>query len=152
MSKTIQFKNYTRNEKIFFIGLLVWIFLQLTRVVAIPLINDINAGSESKAWMYPAYLDLFAAVLALPLMAALIKWPGLMSWTAAIVYLAISIVDHGGNFTTTSIVGPPSIVEEGMNPILIPAIQTAFDALFIFLLMVPGYRKLFFNLDGETSN
>jgi len=31
------------------------------------LIGDINDGSESKAWMYPAYLDIFAAVTALPL-------------------------------------------------------------------------------------
>lgn len=152
MSKTILLKNYTRKEKIFFIGLLVWILLQISRLVAIPLIDDIEAGSESAAWLYPAYLDLFAAVFALPLIVALIRWPGLVSWTSAIVYLAISIVDHFGNFVTVGAVGPPSIVDEGMNPFLAPAIMTVLDTLFLVLLMVPGYRQLFFNISGEESN
>ena len=152
MSKTVPFKNYTRNEKIFFIGLLVWILLQASRLVAIPLINDIHSGSESAAWMYPAYLDIFAAVFALPLIVALWKWPGLISWTSAIVYLAISIVDHFGNFVTTGLVGPPSIVGEGMNPYLAPAMMTVFDVLFLILLLVPKYRQLFFKTAGEASN
>ncbi|MEM7373916.1 MAG: hypothetical protein AAF587_35170 [Bacteroidota bacterium] len=151
MSKTIPFKNFTRNEKVFFIGLLVWILLQISRLVAIPLIDDINAGSESAAWLYPAYLDLFAAVFALPLIGALLRWPGLISWTSAIVYLAISIVDHFGNFVTVGAAGPPSIVDEGMNPFLAPAIMTAIDAFFLILLLVPGYRRLFFKLTGEES-
>ncbi|MFY0674823.1 MAG: hypothetical protein JXQ87_15600 [Bacteroidia bacterium] len=141
-----QYKNFTRNEKIFYIGLQIWIFLQVSRLVAIPLINDVESGTESAAWLYPAYLDLVAAFFAIPLMFALAKKRGLMTWTFAIVYLAISIVDHCGNFVTVSQVGPPSIVDEGMNPILVPAIQTAFDLLFIILLMMPNYRKLFFTI------
>lgn len=141
------FKDLDRNEKIFFIGLLVWILLQLSRFIAQALIDDINTGSESMAWMYPAYLDMFAAILAVPLMLAIIKWRGLLTWTFTIIYLAISIVDHFGNFTTTSLVGPPSIVEEGMNPLLIPVIQTVIDFIFLILLLVPKYRALFFNVE-----
>lgn len=110
------------------------------------LINDINSGLESKAWMYPAYLDIFAAVFALPLILGIVKWRGLITWGFTIIYLAISIVDHFGNFTTTSIVGPPSIVEEGMNPLLIPFIQTVVDFIFLILLLVPKYYQLFFKI------
>lgn len=146
MKNRIKLKALGRNEKVFFIGLLVWIFLQATRFVAIPIIENINAGIESPAWMYPAYLDLFAAIFALPLMIGLVYKPGLLTWTSAVVYLAISIVDHCGNFVTVGLVGPPSIVEEGMNPILVPAIQTGIDALFIILLMMPRYRQLSFSI------
>ncbi|MEL6675636.1 MAG: hypothetical protein AAFR61_25735 [Bacteroidota bacterium] len=119
--------------------------------MAFSLINDIDAGSESAAWLYPAYLDIFAAVFALPLIVALLRWRGLNTWTATMVYLAISIADHVGNFVTTGAVGPPSIVDEGMNPYLAPAMMTVFDTLFLILLLVPGYRQLFFNLAGEAS-
>ncbi len=150
MSNTIKYKDFNFNEKLFFIGLIVWILLQLSRFIAFELISDINEGAESAAWMYPAYLDIFAAVLALPLIAAImVKWRGLLTWTSTVVYLAISIVDHCGNFTTTGIVGPPSIVQEGSNPYLIPVIQTVFDILFLILLLVPRYRRLFFKIDGE---
>jgi hypothetical protein len=146
MSVRIEFKNFSRGEKFFFIGLQVWIFLQLTRVVAIPLINDVNAGVESAAWLYPAYLDLVAAFFGIPLMIALVYRRGLYTWTFAIMYLVVSIVDHCGNFVTTAAVGAPSIVPEGTNPILAPAMQTAFDLLFVVLLMMPGFRKLFFEI------
>ncbi len=142
-----KFKNFKIDEKIFFIGLIVWILLQISRLIALVLINDINAGAESKAWMYPAYLDIFAAVLALPLIAAIIFRRNLLTWVLAVLYLAISIVDHFGNFTTTTIVGPPSIVEEGMNPLLIPIIQTIIDFIFFILLLIPKYYHIFFRID-----
>lgn len=147
MNATLRFKNYKTTEKAFIISLMVWVLLQTSRFIAQVLINDINSGVESAAWMYPAYLDMFAAITALPLIFALFKWRGLFTWTSTIIYLAISIVDHFGNFTTTSIVGPPSIVEEGMNPILIPAIQTVIDFIFLILLLLPSYRALFFKVE-----
>lgn len=137
-------------DRVFIIGLIVWVLLQMSRFIALTLIDTINTGAESEAWRYPAYLDLFAAVLALPLIWAIVKHRGLLTWVSAVVYLAISIVDHVGNFVTTSFVGPPSIAE-GMNPILVPAIQTGFDILFLALLFVPRFRKLFFRLDKTES-
>ena len=151
MSTTLKFKDFNTNEKIFFIGLIIWILLQMSRFIAMMLINDINAGVESKAWMYPAYLDMFAAILALPLIGAIILRRGLLTWTATVVYLAISIVDHFGNFTTTSIVGPPSIVQEGSSPYLIPVIQTIFDFIFLILLLVPKYYGLFFRIGTDQT-
>jgi hypothetical protein len=151
MKNTIKFKDFRIDEKVFYIGLIIWVLLQISRLIAIVLINDINDGAESAAWMYPAYLDLFAATLALPLIGALIKWRGLLTWMFTIVYLAISIVDHFGNFTTTTIVGPPSIVEEGMNPFLIPVVQTVIDFVFLILLLVPKYYQLFFKIDTRVE-
>ena len=151
MSKTTKYTNFSTGEKVFFIGLIIWILLQMSRFIAKVLIDDIHAGGESFAWLYPAYLDMFAAFLALPLIAAIIAKRGLFTWTMVLVYLAISIVDHFGNFTTTTFVGPPSIVEEGSSPYLIPVIQTVLDFLFLGLLFVPSFRKLFFKLDTEHS-
>ena len=151
MSSKIKFNNFTKGEKVFFIGLIIWILLQMSRFIAKVLIDDIHAGGESLAWLYPAYLDMFAAFLAIPLIAAIIFRRGLFTWTMVVIYLAISIVDHCGNFTTTTFVGAPSIVEEGSNPYIIPVIQTVIDVLFLVLLFVPNYRKLFFKIDDEPS-
>lgn len=130
-------------EKAFLIGITVWFLLQLSRAIAATLIAEIYAGAESAAWLYPAYLDLFAVVFALPLTWAVWARRGIMTWAAALVYWAISIVDHVGNFVTTTSVGPPSIAE-GMNPFLIPVIQTIFDFVFVALLLTPKFRRLFF--------
>lgn len=135
------------GDRVFIIGLMVWIFLQLSRLIALTLINVINTGAESEAWRYPAYLDLFAVVFALPLIWAIVKHRGLLTWTSAVVYLAISIVDHVGNFVTTSFVGPP-VIAEGMNPYLVPTIQTGLDILFLTLLLIPRFHKLFFRVDS----
>lgn len=144
-----KFNNLRLNEKIFLVSLIIWILLQISRLIALTLINDINIGNESKAWMYPAYLDVFAAIFALPIIVTLIKFRGLLTWIFTIIYLAISIVDHFGNFTTTTIVGPPSIVDEGMNPLLIPLIQTVIDFVFLILLMLPTYHQLFFKIEKK---
>lgn len=133
----------------FLIALSIWIALQLSRAIALSLIDSIEAGGDSVAWLYPAYLDLFATVFALPLIWAIWKQRGLLTWAVAIMYLTISIVDHGGNLVTTTFVGAPSIAE-GMNPYLIPVIQTALDILFTVLLFVPRYRKLFFRIEKPT--
>ncbi len=137
-------------ERTFIIGTMIWILLQMSRFVALVLINDIDAGLASEAWRYPAYLDLFAAVAALPLIWAVWARRGVLTWAALIVYWAISIVDHIGNFVTSTFVSPPTIAEGMANPLLIPMIQTAFDVLFLVLLFVPRFRDLFFKL--ETSN
>lgn len=141
-------------EKWFFYGLLFWIFTQLSRIVAIPLLQAIIDDTDPDAWFYPAVLDLVAVVFALPLMAALIWRRGLLSWLFAIIYLAVSIVDHIGNLVTTALVGPPPTLAEmsSLPAEVVPTIQTIFDLLFLVLLIVPRFRKLFFLLDGESDS
>ncbi len=136
-------------QKAFLIGTNIWILLQVSRAIAWVLINDIDAGGSSEAWRYPAYLDLFAVVAAPPLIWALWARRGLLTWVSAVVYWVISIVDHIGNFVTTTFVGAPSIAENMNNPYLIPAIQTVFDVIFLALLFVPQFRNLFFRLEAE---
>ena len=138
------------EQRFFLIALMVWIALQLSRAIALTLINEIFAGAESSAWLYPAYLDLFAVIFAPPLIWAILKYRGLMTWLASIIYLTISIADHVGNLVTTTYVGPPSIAE-GMNPYLIPVIQTGLDVLFLVLLLVPRYRNIFFRVDTRVE-
>lgn len=133
-------------ERAVLIGTVIWVLLQMSRFIAVVLIGDINEGLASEAWRYPAYLDLFAAVLAIPLAWAVWMRRSLLTWTSLVVYLAISIVDHFGNFVTTTFVGPPSIAEGMENPYLVPAIQTAFDVVFLVLLFFPFGRGLFFQL------
>lgn len=133
-------------ERVFIFGTIVWIFLQVSRAIAIVLINDIDAGVASEAWRYPAYLDLVAVVFAPPLIWAVWARRGLFTWVAAVVYWVVSIVDHVGNFVTTTFVGAPSIAEDMSNPYLVPVIQTVLDVVFLALLFVPRYRNLFFRV------
>ena len=124
--------------------------MQISRAIALVLIDDINAGESSEAWRYPAYLDLFAVVLAPPLIWAIWARRGLHTWVLTIVYWVISIVDHVGNFVTTTFVGPPSIAQ-GMNPYLVPVIQTVLDVVFLVLLFVPKFRDLFFRVKHHRT-
>jgi len=137
------FKGMNAAERGLLIGTIIWILLQLSRFIAVVLIGDINEGLASEAWRYPAYLDLFAAVIAVPLAWAVWMRRGLLTWTSLVVYWAISIVDHVGNFVTTKFVGPPTIAEGMENPYLVPAIQTALDVVFLAVLFFPVGRTLF---------
>ena len=145
-----RFGDLGTAEKAFVGGMVVWFLLQLTRAVAIVLIQEINGGGESIAWMYPAFLDLFAVVFAIPGIWATLFRRNATSWALIIVYWAISIVDHGGNFVTTTFVGPPSIAE-GMSPYLVPAAQTVFDLVFVVLLLTPRFRGLFFEVASASD-
>ncbi len=138
----------TNADRIFLIGLIIWTVLQLSRFIALTLIDVINVGAEDEAWRYPAYLDLFAAVFAIPLAWAYWAKRNVTVWAIGIMYWAISIVDHFGNFVTTTHVGAPSIAEDMANPLLVPGIMTVFDTLFLILLMLPRFRRLFF----QTTN
>lgn len=140
------YKDMSRAERTILIGTVIWILLQVFRLIAVVLIRDINDGLASEAWRYPAYLDLFAVVFAVPLIWAVCMHRGLLTWASLVVYWVISIVDHVGNFVTTRFVGPPTIAKGIENPYLVPAIQTVFDVVFLLLLFFPVGRNLFFQL------
>ncbi len=76
---------------------------------------------------------------------------GILTWASMVVYWAISIVDHIGNFVTTTLVGPPTIAEGMETPYLVPAIQTVLDVVFLALLFVPVGRDLFFKLKNSDN-
>jgi len=54
MAKYSQLSVY---EKVFLISLVVWIFSQIIRFIAIPLILSVTRGLDVAGWMYPALLD-----------------------------------------------------------------------------------------------
>jgi hypothetical protein len=154
MSDLSEINQQPAAERWFFYGLLFWIFTQLSRIVAIPLLQAILDDTDPDAWFYPAVLDLVAVVFALPLIAALIWWRGLLSWLFAIIYLTVSIVDHLGNLVTSSLVGPPpTLADSAPFPTEVgPTLMTVFDVLFLVLLIVPRFRHLFFRLEGEGDD
>ena len=127
------------------IGLTAWVLLQIPRLVAVTLIASVSNGEDAPAWMYPAILDLVIAVAAPFLAVALWKWRGLAVWTLTVVYLTVSIVDHVGFFTTSAQIGTPIAFEDmGGGSELVPAIQTAIDAVFLFLVV--RSKEIFFKL------
>lgn len=46
------------------IVIVVWALLPLPRLIAIPLVQDVLAGHDSPAWLFPAILDLVVAIAA----------------------------------------------------------------------------------------
>ena len=74
-------------EKVFLISLVVWIFSQIIRFIALPLVLSVNQGLDAAGWMYPALLDIAAAILAIPLSLAILKMRGFIVWTLTVVYL-----------------------------------------------------------------
>jgi hypothetical protein len=143
-----------RSDKIFLIALTVWILAQLIRFIAIPLITSVANGIDTPGWMYPAVLDVVAAVLAIPLAFAVWKWRGFTVWTLTIVYFTLSIVDHIGALTNLTLIGEPTAFEQfngGGNPYAAPVIQTVLDVVFFGLLLLPRFRDLFFRISKLSS-
>ncbi len=137
------------DKKVFFYGLLFWVIAQLIRFVALPLISSIIDGVDAAGWMYPAILDIIAASLALPLAFAIWRWRNFTTWSCAAIYLTLSIVDHIGALTNLTIIGEPLAFAEmtnGGNPYVVPTIQTLLDIIFLWLLVRPRYRSLFFEV------
>ena len=147
--------SLTRSDRVFLVALTVWILLQMVRFIAIPLIQSIDAGIDAPGWMYPAMLDVLTAVVAPFLAVALWKWRGLAVWTLTVMYLTVSIVDHGGAFISLSLIGEPVAFEalnpSGGSPWVAPIIQTALDLVFLYLIYLPNNRRLFFELSSPAA-
>ena len=136
-------------DRIFIVGLIVWILAQLIRFIAIPLIISVASGVDAVGWLYPAILDVVTAVFAIPLAIAVWKWRGFTVWTLKIVYFTLSIVDHIGALTNLTLIGEPIAFEQfngGGNPYAAPVVQTVLDGVFFGLLFMIRFRGLFFRL------
>jgi hypothetical protein len=83
-----------RRLRIQIIAIAVLALLQTIRILAYPLAQDVLAGRESLAWLYPAYVDMFIGITAPFVAFAIWRRTGLAVWTTAIVWFAISITDH----------------------------------------------------------
>ena len=96
-----------RRLRLAIIAIAVLALIQVIRVMAFQLAQDVLAGRESIAWLYPAYVDMFIGITAPFVAFAIWRRPGLAVWTIAIVWFTISIVDHMGAVTVVlNVTGP----------------------------------------------
>lgn len=120
----------------------IWIILQTPRLIAIPLINDILSWIDSPVWMYPAILDIVVAVIWPIVIYLLWKKKQISSWVIAIIYLSISIIDHGSAITASILAPTPQVFKEfGEAWIFVPLVQSIFDFIGIILLSNLTFRN-----------
>ncbi|HOA66670.1 MAG TPA: hypothetical protein PKL25_06320 [Phycicoccus elongatus] len=133
----------TRRPRGVLTFLVIWCLLQLPRLVAIPLIQDVAAGRDDSAWMYPAILDIVVAVTAIPVAWLLWKRRGLLPFVAGVVFLVVSMVDHG-DAVTAAFLSPTPHVFGGPNGSasgrVVPALQAVGDLAALWLLTKPSTR------------
>lgn len=128
------------------IFLAIWCLLQLPRLIAIPLIRDVVAGRDDPAWMYPAILDIVVAVAAIPVAWLLWRRRGLLPYVAGVVFLVVSIIDHGDAVTAAFLSPTPHVFggpDGGASGRVVPAVQAVFDVLALWLLSRPSMRAWF---------
>lgn len=134
-----------RNVKFIRIGIILWVFLQMPRFIAIPLIGDVLDGSESPAWLYPAILDVIVAASAPFVMYLLWSKRNLQVWVLGIVFLIVSILDHGGSVSADFLTETPKIFggEDGPDPMIVSSSQGVIDMLVLWLLTRANVRNYY---------
>jgi hypothetical protein len=133
---TIEPTAADRRLRLLVLGLVVWVLLQLPRLIAVPLIQDVLADTESPAWMFPAILDVVVAVAA-PLVAfALWRRRGLAVWVLAVLFFTVSIIDHADAVTAGLLAPTPQIFggDPGPSPAIVPSIQALVDVVALAVL------------------
>ena len=133
------------RPRLIIIGLVVWVMLQVPRLIAIPLIQGVLDDTESDAWMFPAILDIVVAVAA-PFMAiALWRARGLWVWVTAIVFFTVSIIDHLDAITAGLLAPTPQIFGggSGPSPAIVPGLQLLIDLVALWLLLRPNVKRYY---------
>ena len=74
--------------------------IQVPRIAAFQLVQDVFAGHESAAWLYPPLVDIFIGITAPFVAFALWRTTGLAVWVAALVWFTVSIFDIFDAMTT----------------------------------------------------
>jgi len=133
------------RPRLIIIGLIVWVVLQLPRLIAIPLIQGVLDGTESDAWMFPAILDIVVAVAAPFVAVALWRARGLWVWATAIVFFTVSIVDHLDAITAGLLAPPPQVFGggSGPSPAVVPGLQMLIDIVALSLLVRRNVKRYY---------
>ncbi len=134
-----------QRPRLIIIGLLVWVILQLPRLIAIPLIQGVLDDTESDAWMFPAILDIVVAVAAPFVAVALWRARGLWVWVTAIVFFTVSIVDHLDAITAGMLAPPPQVFGggSGPSPAVVPGLQMLIDIVALWLLTRRNVKRYY---------
>lgn len=135
-----------KTTKYILIGLTIWIVMQITRVIAIPIVQDVLSGVDDPAYLYPAILDIVVALLSPFAVYLLWKKKIIFSWTAIIAYFVIFIIDHGDSVTASLIARIPQTFQEmgitnATNTPIFPGIG---DIICIILMCRKDKTSLFF--------
>ena len=139
----------TVRPRVALMVLIVWIFLQLPRFIAWPLIHSVVTGSDPAAWLFPALIDIVVAVSGLPLAALAWTRPRLGTWVYALVWLTLSIFDHASAMTAFYIAGVPSVFRRfGEGGLTVPAMQSLLDSGVFSMLYAKRVRAYFFQILG----
>ena len=134
-----------QRPRLIIIGLIVWVVLQLPRLIAIPLIQGVLDGTESDAWMFPAILDIVVAVAAPFMAVALWRARGLWVWVTAIIFFTVSIIDHLDAITAGLLAPTPQIFGggSGPSPAIVPGLQLLIDLVALWLLLRPNVKRYY---------
>jgi len=137
----------TVRPRVALMVLTVWIFLQLPRFIAWPLIQSVTAGTDPAAWLFPALIDIVVAVSGLPLAALAWTRPRLGTWVYALIWLSLSIFDHASAMTARSVAGVPSVFKQfGEGGAGVPAMQALGDLAVFVLIYRAKVRSYFFRM------
>lgn len=135
----------TKSQKYIFIFLTIWIILQISRLIAIPIVQDVLQGTDESAWMYPAILDIVVAILSPVAIYFLWKKRNVETWAFLLIFFVISIIDHGNAITASSLARiPQTFVKMGAKEAgSAPAIQAIIDVLCIYFLNLKSIKNKF---------
>ena len=127
---------------IILVGLLA--LFQIVRVLAYPIIQDVFAGVNAEAWLFPAMMDVFVGATALFVAIGIWRGKGLAVWTSAIVFFCLSISDHLDAVTVV-------LTSKGPNPAMMSgapsaiatqlSVMTLLEALAIWALTTKSLRS-----------
>lgn len=83
-----------KSPRVAIILVSVLALFQIVRIFAYPIVQDVFAGLNAEAWLFPALMDMFVGITALFVALGIWRGKGLLPWVSAIVFFALSISDH----------------------------------------------------------
>jgi len=148
---TAEIRNPTKQSvtsdvrlRLMIIGVTAWAAFQIIRLVAVSLAHDALSGSASPAWLYPAITDVAVGLMAPIVAFAVWRMKGLGVWVFAIVFFAISIVDHLDAVTaalTTPIPAAPLLSPSPVATVVDLVVISVLDAVTIAVLGTARMRS-----------
>ncbi len=129
------------------IVIVAWTLLQIPRLIAVPLVQDVLAGHESPAWLFPAILDIVVAIAAPVVAFAVWRKRGLAVWATALIFFIVSTVDHMGAVTAALTAPVPRIFGGPSSPFVSAAVfpigQAVIDVIVLVMLLRRNMRSYY---------
>ena len=117
--------------------------VQVVRLSAVQLAQDVLAGREQAAWLFPSLVDIFVGVTAAFVAYAIWRRRGLGVWVAAIVWFTISISDHLDALTTAFV---------STIPPMFPQDRSSVAAFLLFGVITEALAIVWLARDGTRAH